>query len=137
MKVTQAFLLFSFYALSACQPLDPCLKTDEFNVKLGDTVFIKSCAENTEIYAWNVEGEAVNDFLNPPQPFYTHFADSGGGSCDPFVYLIFYDTGNYRVQCVNGKLSNGNCSDDFAFKKSESAFANVHVRDTVHKPKTP
>lgn len=137
MNTRQILILFAFSTLIACQPLDPCLKTDEFSVKIGDTVYIQSCSENAEIFAWNVEGESVNNFLNPPQPFYSHYADSGGGSCDPFVYLIFHDTGDFRIQCVHGKLSNGSCSDNLAFKKSESIFANVHVRDTVKKVITP
>jgi hypothetical protein len=114
-----------------CQPLDPCLKEDTFNVKVGDTVFIKSCDKNAEIFSWEIDKERVNTFLNPPQPFYSHFADSGGGPCDPFVYLIFHDTGLFKVRCHVGKISNGSCADDLTPKDTEFSTAKVTVRDTA------
>lgn len=117
--------------LGACRPLDPCLKPDEVEAKIGDTIWIQSCDENAEIYHWQVGLDEVNTFLNPPQPFYNHYVDSGGGPCDPFVSIIFHDTGEFRLRCTIGKLSNGNCSDDLAMKKSETIKTIITIQDTL------
>lgn len=114
-----------------CKPLDPCLKEETYSVKIGDTLFIRSCDKNAEIFSWEIDQERVNTFLNPPQPFYSHYADSGGGPCDRFVYLIFHDTGEFKVRCHVGKLSNGSCADDLTPKDTEFSTAKVSVRDTA------
>ncbi|GAB5540165.1 MAG: hypothetical protein Salg2KO_22680 [Salibacteraceae bacterium] len=111
--------------------MDPCLNEEQFDVKLGDTVFVSSCDENAEIYSWEIGGENVNTFLNPPQPFFNHYADSGGGPCDRFVYLIFHDTGTFKLRCTIGKISNGKCADDLTPSRSERSTAFIHVADTV------
>ena len=115
-----------------CKPLDPCLVEDDLSVKLGDTVFVKTCDVNAEIYNWQVNKEGVNTFLNPPEPFFNHFVARGGKSCDPFLSIIFHDTGSFQVRCIFGKLSNGGCSDDLPMKNNEFLNAHVHVRDTVN-----
>lgn len=117
--------------LASCKPLDPCLKEEDFNIKLGDTVFVKACDENAEIYSWQINKEPINTFLNPPNPFFNHYADSGGTPCDPFVSVIFHDTGNFKIRCVFGKISNGNCSDDLPMSESEFLNAKVYVKDTA------
>ena len=115
----------------SCKPLDPCFLEDDFSVKLGDTLLVRACDENAEIYNWQINKEGVNTFLNPPEPFFNHFVDSGGQSCNPFISVIFHDTGEFQVRCYFGKLSNGACADDLPMKDSEFLNAKVHVRDTI------
>ena len=129
-RVSIVFFLINTL-IFGCKPVDPCFVEDDFSVKLGDTVFIKACDENAEIYEWQLNKEGVNTFLNPPDPFFNHFADSGGTSCDPFISIILQDTGKFQVRCYFGKLSNGGCSDDLPMRTSEYLNATINVRDTV------
>ena len=117
--------------MSSCRPLDPCLNADEFEVKLGDTVVVTSCALNAEIYSWEIKNERVNTFLIDPKPFFSHYADTGGTTCDNFVSLIVHDAGSFRLRCYIGKLSNGTCADELTPSKTEMISARIQVRDTA------
>jgi len=131
-KKTLAFIIVAVItSISACKPLDPCLNENEIEIKLGDTVIIQACDENAELYEWQLNKEEVNTIINPPEPFYNHYVDSGGTSCDPFISIIFNDTGDFQIRCYFGKLSNGGCSDNLPLKKSEYLNAEIHVRDTA------
>ena len=122
--------------MQSCKPLDPCVRNDELEVVVGDTIFVKTCSMNAEIYRWTLDKEEINRFLYPPEPFFNHYVDIGGGSCDGFIRLYIYDTGSYTLSIDIAKLGNGiRCASDpeFPLSKSESKSVQIHVVDRIKK----
>lgn len=124
-----------------CKRLDPCLEKDseEMTVRLGDTVLIRSCSVHAEMYEWLVDDEEPNLFLDHAQPFFNHYADSGGTACDNFIRLYFHDTGEHVITVHFAKLRRkAKCTDGlFPVEKAEARRAVVMVKDTVKPVATP
>lgn len=119
--------------LQNCERPDVCLKgtgeTNEYTVKLGDTLQIQSCSQNAQVYIWKIDGREVNTFLDPPMPFYEHYAPDGGEACSPYVHLIFHDTGRYRLNLEIARLKNGTCESESAeLGRSDATKAYIRVR---------
>ncbi|GAB4374663.1 MAG: hypothetical protein Kow0075_00500 [Salibacteraceae bacterium] len=122
-------LCFLLLVLVSCTKLDPCLKQSAHELSVGDTLLVTSCATNAEKYAWLVDGEPVNRLVYPPDPFYNHYADSGGGPCDNFVQIVFFDTGLFAIAAQIGLLERGDdCGGNSLPKKSETSSVVVSVK---------
>ena len=112
----------------SCTRLEPCLDQAEYECKREDTLVIVSCSPGAEAYEWLIDGKAINNFLNPPQPFFTHYVTDGGEACDPFMSVIFSDTGSHSVELIVKKISSGGCSEEFKPGKTKAIKANIKVK---------
>lgn len=114
MKSKGYIVVLVMWLAAGCRQPEVCLRQsdEDYTVKMGDTLRIESCSVNADVHLWGVDGEDINNFLFPPAPFYNHFAPNGGDACSPFVEIIFYDTGRFRLTLDVARLKNGKCSAD-------------------------